>query len=160
MNKKQKFLIIRSMTCEQHFLWRISKTKWIWFFFQKLQGIKDFQPQSISDVSVSAESIRVLREALRRVVQNPRGTGKIARIEGIEMAGKTGTAQVVSLPADSKKSDTPFHLRDHAWFAAFAPFQNPEIAVVVLIEHGGSGSAAAGPLAKKIIDRYLGKVLN
>jgi len=119
---------------------------------------KDFQPQFISEVPVSAKSIQVLKEALRRVVHNPHGTGKIARIDGLEVAGKTGTAQVVSLSSDRKKSDAPFHLRDHAWFAAFAPFQNPEIAVVVLVEHGGSGSTTAGPLAKEVISHYLDKV--
>jgi len=119
---------------------------------------KDFQPRFVSEVPVSAKSIQVLREALRRVVHHPRGTGKIARIDGVEVAGKTGTAQVASLSSDRKKSETPFHLRDHAWFTAFAPFQSPEIAVVVLIEHGGSGSTAAGPLAKEVIAYYLSNV--
>jgi penicillin-binding protein 2 len=120
---------------------------------------KDFSPQFISSpIPISAPSLSAVREALRRVVQNPHGTGKIARIDGVEVAGKTGTAQVVSLPTDVKKSELPFHLRDHAWFTAFAPFHNPEIAVVVLIEHGGSGSGAAAPLARELIAFYLNNI--
>ena len=119
---------------------------------------REFQQQLVSEVPVSMKSLQTLKEALRRVVQNPHGTGKIARIDGVEVAGKTGTAQVATLPPEGKKSETPFHLRDHAWFTAFAPVQNPEIAVVVLIEHGGSGSAVAGPLAKEVLAYYLSTV--
>jgi len=120
---------------------------------------KDFSPRFISsEVSFSIKSLSAVKEALRRVVQNPYGTGKIARIEGVELAGKTGTAQVVSLSPDDKKLELPFHLRHHAWFTAFAPFQNPEIAVVALVEHGGSGSGAAAPLARELIAFYLNKV--
>ena len=98
----------------------------------------------------------MIKEALYGVIQSPHGTGRIARIEGVKMAGKTGTAQVVSLPADEKKV-VPVCFRDHAWFVAFAPFNNPRIAVVVLAEHGGSGSKTAGPIAREIINYYLSK---
>jgi penicillin-binding protein 2 len=123
------------------------------------ETIKDFPHACASRVPVSAKSIMVVREALRRVVQNPCGTGKIARIEGLELAGKTGTAQVVSLRVCEKNLETPFHLRDHAWFVAFAPFKDPKISVVVLVEHGGFGSSAAGPIAREIIDYYLNKTI-
>lgn len=116
---------------------------------------EEFGHLSVSHAAVSAESLNVVREGLRRVVQSPMGTGKLARIEGIEMAGKTGTAQVVSLPPSEKKTKLPPHLQDHAWFVAFAPFDHPKIAVAVLVEHGGFGSSVAGPIAKELITYYL-----
>jgi len=123
------------------------------------EAIKEFPPVCASRAPVSAKSIAAVREALRRVVQNPCGTGKIARIEGLELAGKTGTAQVVSSRVCEKTLEVPFYLRDHAWFVAFAPFQDPKISVVVLVEHGGFGSSVAGPIIKEIIDYYLNKMI-
>ncbi len=72
------------------------------------------------------------------------------------MAGKSGTAQVKSMPADFKKSDlVPEEYRDNALFIAFAPVEDPKIAVAVFVEHGESGSSIAGPIARQIIDAYL-----
>jgi penicillin-binding protein 2 len=119
--------------------------------------LRNFPSRVVSEIPVSPQSIHIIKEALRRVVHGPRGTGRIAQIDGVEMAGKTGTAQVASLPLNNERSDIPFHLRDHAWFAAFAPVEKPEIAVVVLVEHGGSGSSTAGPLAKEVIAHYLSR---
>lgn len=118
--------------------------------------IKVYDPELISKASVSAASLSEVREGLRQVVHGDRGTGKIARVPGIEIAGKTGTAQVVKLPQDKRKrpEDIPYQYRDHAWFAAFAPYDNPTIAVAVLVEHGGFGSSVAGPIARDIIDYY------
>ena len=75
------------------------------------------------------------------------------------MAGKTGTAQVVRMQEDNKEKSEegiPLHHRDHAWFIAFAPSEEPKVAVAVLIEHGGHGSTAAGPIAREMIKTYLG----
>ncbi len=91
---------------------------------------------------VSAASWEVVREGMRRVVESPGGTGGMARIAGIESAGKTGTAQ------------NP-HGSDHAWYVGFAPFENPKIAIAVLVENAGFGGAAAAPLAGKCMERYL-----
>jgi penicillin-binding protein 2 len=66
------------------------------------------------------------------------------------VAGKTGTAQVVSLDS---QSDQKKH-RDHAWFTSYAPAEDPEIAVTVLIEHGGKGGSVAAPIARKILEVY------
>ena len=74
---------------------------------------------------------------------------------GIEIAGKTGTAQVVGLPPGEARSKLPSYLQDHAWFFAFAPFNDPKIAVVVLVEHGGFGAVAAVPIARDVIKYYL-----
>jgi penicillin-binding protein 2 len=72
------------------------------------------------------------------------------------MAGKTGTAQVVALGARRlKASEVSYFERDHAWFAAFAPAEDPDIVVVVLNEHGGFGAAAAAPVASAVVRKWL-----
>ena len=93
------------------------------------------------------------------VVHSPRGTAKKIN-DGIayRMAGKTGTAQVFTIGQDedydAKKLDKKLH--DHGLFIAFAPVEEPRIAVAVVVENGGSGSEAAAPLARIVIDAYLG----
>ncbi len=92
------------------------------------------------------------------VVNEPHGTGGICSLKEVKVAGKTGTAQVVRLAQNFKKGDMsrmPLKFRDHAWFVAYAPFEDPQIAVVVLVEHGGFGAVAAAPIAKKVIEKYL-----
>lgn len=104
-------------------------------------------------VGIPPRALALVREALLGVVSEPGGTGVYARLQGIKVAGKTGTAQVVSLEK-GEKSDDPRH-EDHAWFVAFAPFENPRIVVAVLVEHGGHGGAAAAPIAREVIETYL-----
>ena len=75
-------------------------------------------------------------------------------------AGKTGTSQTRSITAEErelklKQKDLPYERRDHALFTAFAPYKNPRYAISIVIEHGGTGSAAAAPLAKKLIKKIL-----
>ena len=92
-----------------------------------------------------------LRHALSGAV-NEGGTGAAARIPGIEVAGKTGTAQSVA-KSDSAKG------QDHAWFASFAPVQDPEVVVVVFVERGGKGGQVAAPIARQIYQAiFLEKV--
>jgi penicillin-binding protein 2 len=73
------------------------------------------------------------------------------------MAGKTGTAQVFSIGQGQKYNEKAVekHLRDHALFIAFAPADDPRIAVAVVVENGGSGSKAAAPVARRVLDHYL-----
>ena len=97
----------------------------------------------------------VVRTALQGVVEE--GTGRSARVPGLPIAGKTGTVQVVSQETWIKSEDLPFEQRDHAWFAAFAPVEEPELAVAVFVEHGGAGSQAAAPVARAIYEEYLAK---
>jgi cell division protein FtsI/penicillin-binding protein 2 len=92
-----------------------------------------------------------LRQSLWAVV-NDGGTGVAARIPGLDVAGKTGTAQTMR---DSKSEKG----QDHAWFAAFAPVKDPEVVVVVLVERGGHGGSTAAPIAKQIFSTiFLEKV--
>jgi len=101
-------------------------------------------------IPVKKEMLSMVKDALVGVVNDPGGTGGRARINDYTVAGKTGTAQVVSLDS---QSDEKKH-RDHAWFTSYAPAESPEIAVTVLIEHGGKGGSVAAPIARKIIETY------
>jgi penicillin-binding protein 2 len=92
-------------------------------------------------------------------VNDKHGTGREARLKDIKVGGKTGTAQVVTLEKfkEVDEEDVPYKHRDHAWFTSFAPAENPEIAVTVLVEHGGHGGSAAAPVAKKVLEKYFAK---
>jgi penicillin-binding protein 2 len=95
---------------------------------------------------------------LTRVMHSSRGTArKSGEGAAYAIAGKTGTAQVFAIKQDEHydKDSVPEELRDHALFIAFAPAEEPRIAVAVIVEHGGSGSSAAAPIARKVLDAYL-----
>lgn len=102
--------------------------------------IKKYEPEIIRKVNVSADTFRVVKEGMKKVVEE--GTGFNARIEGLSLAGKTGTAQ-------NPQGE------NHGWFVGFAPFQNPEICITVFVEHGGDGSQSAAPIAGEIIKYYF-----
>src|SRR5690606_19410049 len=86
------------------------------------------------------------------VVKDRRGTANKERLEGIEMAGKTGTAQVSHVtPRGVDPKKVWYFNRDHAWFAGYAPAATPEIAIVVLVEHGGGGGKNAVPVAMRVV---------
>ena len=106
-------------------------------------------------VDVKPENLARVVDALRAVVDDPRGTAYPVRDPALDIAGKTGTAQTGYIP---KKGDDAkriaYYSRDHAWFAAFAPARAPEVAVVVFVEHGGSGPTVAAPVAIQIIREY------
>ena len=97
--------------------------------------------------------------AMHDVMQGPRGTARaVGTGAPYEMAGKSGTAQLVSIAQDEEydKEEIAERLRDHALFISFAPFDDPRIAVAVIVENGSSGSGVAAPIAKAIMDQYLG----
>lgn len=91
---------------------------------------------------LSASTLGIVRRAMHRVVHGDRGTGRSARIEGLAIAGKSGTAQ-------GPNRD------DDAWFVAFAPYQRPEIAVVAVVEGGGGGGAVAAPVVRAVLEAWL-----
>ena len=94
-------------------------------------------------------------EGLWRVVNAPGGTAHRYRVEGLDICGKTGSVQVVGQKEAKKTHLLPEKLRDHAWFAAFAPRDDAKIVVVVFVENGLHGSSAAAPLATRLIEAYL-----
>ncbi len=112
-----------------------------------------------NSIKVSSESLTLVRHALWAVV-NDRGTGTAARLEGIDVAGKTGTVQVVEQKTWVDSEDLPFKHRDHAWFVSFAPSTDPELVVVVFVEHGGKGSKAAAPIARALYEKYFTEPTN
>jgi len=116
--------------------------------------IKRIKPVLKAKLPISKRNLKVINQALAGVMNNPLGTGYKARSSSILIAGKTGTAQVISLPKKKSSKLSPSY-QDHAWFAGFAPIKNPQIVVVVLIEHGGHGGATAAPLARDLIEVYL-----
>jgi membrane peptidoglycan carboxypeptidase len=80
----------------------------------------------------------------------------VAKIPGVAVGGKTGTAQVASMKgARIKSEDLPYDLRDHAWFVAFAPVEEPRIAVCVMLEHGGHGGSAAAPVVRQVMEEFF-----
>ncbi|MFQ5911942.1 MAG: penicillin-binding protein 2 [Nitrospinota bacterium] len=121
--------------------------------------VQTFLPEIRGRLPVKRKNLEFVRKALRGVVQEKRGTGFRAKIPGVQVAGKTGTAQVVRLKhrKDSKEQAQGDRLRrDHAWFVAFAPYEEPTIAVVVLAEHAGKGGSRYAPLARELIAHHLG----
>ncbi len=100
-------------------------------------------------------TVELVRDALVAVVNESGGTGASARVAGLEVAGKTGTAQVINQPVEVDSDTLPYLQRDHAWFASFAPAGSAELVVVVFVEHGGHGSTAAAPLARLLYERHF-----
>ena len=106
-------------------------------------------------VGLSPAVVARLQDALLAVVEDADGTGRSSSISGFQIAGKTGTAQVVRQMTWTKNEDLAADQRDHAWFASYGPAASPRLVVVVFVEHGGGGSATAAPLAKAIYEKYL-----
>ncbi len=114
----------------------------------------------VRQINYSPEIWKAVQDGLVAVVNEPHGTGHAARLDNVLVAGKTGTSQVVRRRTDEeeeldKDGKTPYRFRPHALFVAYAPAEQPEIAIAVVVEHGQSGGRAAGPIAKRIIQRYL-----
>lgn len=124
----------------------------------KGQVIREIEPEITGGLPASKKNLAIVRQGLLEVVHGNRGTARRIRIPGIQIAGKTGTAQVFSRKAGEKFNNEKLRrtLQDHAWFVCYAPAQDPKIAIAVIIEHGEHGSSAAAPVAKELIHAYLG----
>jgi penicillin-binding protein 2 len=111
----------------------------------------------LGSVPVDAKHLARIVDALESVVGEEGGTARRARVPGIRVAGKTGTAQVVHLKHVEHLEDDeiPVRFRDHAWFVGFAPVEAPEIVVVALVEHGGGGARVAAPVTQKVLAAYF-----
>ena len=121
-------------------------------------GWKDVKPPAPrSTVQLKPATIQAIRDGLWMVV-NGSGTGGLARLAGYDVSGKTGTAQVISLEGSrAAKGRTDKDLRDNGWFVFFAPRDNPQIAGVVFVEHGGHGGVTAAPIAKHVLETFFAK---
>jgi penicillin-binding protein 2 len=112
-------------------------------------------PKSILTLPISPENLAVVKQGLDAVVNTDQGTGKAARVDGVHIAGKTGTAEYCDDLALKNGECYAGHQPTHAWFAAYAPVEDPEIAVLVFIYNGGEGSLRAAPVAQKILQYYF-----
>ncbi len=115
--------------------------------------IDETAPNIEHEIQLDPVIMALVKEALVGVVNDPSGTARRAKVEpelGILVGGKTGTAQVAAL-----QHGTEGRLNDHAWFASFAPANDPEIVVVALVENGGHGGAVAAPVAQQVLNAYF-----
>jgi len=115
------------------------------------------QPEGVQVIG-NAAHLAAVNAGLESVMHGPTGTARAAAAGSTyRMAGKTGTTQRVSRRGTERMDpkQLPYHLRHQAWFIGFAPVEAPTIAVVVLVEHGGSGSTAAAPVARRIMDAWI-----
>lgn len=114
-----------------------------------------FEPLVLRNADVTPDVLETVKSAMLGVVNDPRGTGKRASLTkefGINVGGKTGTAQVVALESHNNKQNG-----DHAWFTGYAPAEKPEIVVTALVENGGHGGVTAAPVVKEVMEAYFGK---
>jgi len=115
------------------------------------------KPAVKSRLGASPATIAEVQRGLEGVVEEEGGTGRAARLAQVQVAGKTGTAQVVATEKlerekkGSKEVKVGNRFENHAWFVAYAPAASAQVAVAVLVEHGGHGGSAAGPLARRVI---------
>jgi penicillin-binding protein 2 len=119
--------------------------------------IKEILPEEYSTNVISEDTAKFLENAMVGVVSKRKGTAYwTGRSSKISIAGKTGTAQVAKRETveGKKLEEIPYELRDHAWFVAFAPAEKPEVALAVVVEHGGNGSTGAAPVARALLEKY------
>jgi penicillin-binding protein 2 len=116
-------------------------------------------PSESFRIPLSQKNVDFVKNAMVGV--NKEGTGRAAFVGATYVsAGKTGTAQLFTIGANEKYKDSRVNerLKDHAWFIAFAPADHPKIALAVLVENGGFGAAAAAPIARRVLDYYVGGI--
>ncbi len=120
--------------------------------------IKAYTPEVEAETKVSRHSLEILRDALADVVNSPNGTGTKAKLEGITVCGKTGTAQVLKMAQGerTKTESMAERNRDHGWFVAFAPKDHPKIAIACVVEHGGHGGSSAAPVVHDVLAAFFG----
>lgn len=115
------------------------------------------KPASVS-IGASQKHLDAIKRGMQMTMQSPRGTGySIGKNAPYTIAGKTGTVQKISRKGNvsSDPKNLPLHLRHQALFIGYAPVEDPKIALIVIVEHGGYGSSTAGPIARKMMDAYL-----
>jgi penicillin-binding protein 2 len=101
------------------------------------------QPETLKESKIDQKYLSFIKATMEKVISSETGTGKKARIKGVRVAGKTGT------------SENP-HGDNHAWFTAFAPAEDPKVAIIVMVENGGEGGVVSAPIAKRLMEQTLG----
>lgn len=117
--------------------------------------VERFLPVEGPRLPMTPEQREIIHEGLVRTVNDPDGTGGEARLDSVLVAGKTGTAEAPMSRPGADPELARWLLEDHAWFAAYAPAHDPQVVVVVYLEHGGSGGKKAGPLVKQILQAWM-----
>jgi len=130
--------------------------------FTNIKNDIDFENPKLRKLYRNKENIKFVHDALYGATNEPMGTSYRSRIRNKKYvyAGKTGTSQIRRITQEErelklKNKDLPYEKRDHALFIAFAPYKNPRYAISVIIEHGGSGSSGAAPIAKKVLKKVM-----
>jgi len=122
--------------------------------------IRKSSPEKVADIQISQKSMEIIKNGLFQVVNSRSGTAWYHRGRGIRMAGKTGTSQVIKFSADkiySRCEEREYKFRHHGIFTAYAPADNPKIAIAVVVEHGCHGSSAAAPVALAVVTTFMDK---
>ncbi len=107
------------------------------------RAVFEKQPEVLRSAKLDQKSLDFIKATMEKVVSSSVGTGKRARIKDVRVAGKTGSAE------------NP-HGADHAWFTAYAPAEDPKVAVIVMVENGGEGGVVSAPIAKRVMEQTLG----
>jgi penicillin-binding protein 2 len=130
--------------------------------FNNINNNISFNNSGLKKLYKNKDNINFVLDAMYGATNEPMGTSYRSRFVKPEymFAGKTGTSQIRTITLEERKlklknKDLPYKKRDHALFTAFAPYKNPRYAFSVVIEHGGSGSSGAAPIAKKVIKKVL-----
>jgi penicillin-binding protein 2 len=126
------------------------------------QVVHTAKPDLVREIKLKPSTWKAVKEGLYKVANDPRGTAWWRKGVGNQMAGKTGTSQVVKASADKvydKCELMPVQNRHHGLFVAFAPFDKPKIVAAAIVEHGCSGSGSAAPVVEKVISAYMKKYL-
>jgi penicillin-binding protein 2 len=119
--------------------------------------LKDIQTIGEHRIELSESTVEQVTQGMYGVVNEGGGTGAAIRLQGVEFCGKSGTAQVIGGDAKSRYGKGQKKFNNNAWFVGYAPRRNPEIVVSVLVEEGGHGASASGPIARDIIKAYYDK---
>jgi penicillin-binding protein 2 len=123
-------------------------------------GSKVYNPQPKEVLNKDElKKLHLIQRAMYQVCHHPKGTATHFLSSKVPIAGKTGTAQIVRIKQDIEKRqhehDMEYYRRSHAWFTTYGPYKHPKYVVLVMVEHGGHGGAAAGSIVSKIYNKLL-----
>lgn len=124
------------------------------------QNIRNVTETQKSGIHIDPATFKTVKKAMWEVNNGQHGTGRFWKVPGVEMAGKTGTAQVMGFSADQIYAlceSRPMHMRHHGWFVGWAPWDKPEITVAILAEHACHGNTGAMPVFRDIVQAYFQK---